>query len=219
MRLVDVPHAHRAGLVHMRTEVRRVRDFLEGGCKLQVHWRRVHRVHAQHHQPLDLARQHVAHQRRQIGNLLTRHRVHRLGVNHRLAHRAQRLVQLVGGKVHRRRRLLARNRNAAAAARLQVLQQGRQEFARVTHILTRNRNKCVGRRDREPLWKRRRKRHQLARLQRQPMIRLEPGHGRHGLDGVHPVHGLACFVAMPLRIRRRHRQKSRMRDPAQEIRI
>ena len=39
------------------------------------------------------------------------------------------------------------------------------------------------------------------------------------LDRVHAVHRLACFVAMPLRIRRRQRQEARMRDPAQEIRI
>ncbi len=51
------------------------------------------------------------------------------------------------------------------------------------------------------------------------MLRLEPGHRRHRLDDIHPVHRLAFFVPMPLRIASRHRQEPRMRNATQEVRI
>ena len=51
------------------------------------------------------------------------------------------------------------------------------------------------------------------------MIRLEASHRRHALDDVHAVHRFAGFVAMALGVRGCQRQKSRMRDAAQEIRV
>ncbi len=77
----------------------------------------------------------------------------------------------------------------------------------------------MGRRNREALWQPLCKRHQLAGLQRQPVLRLEAGDRGHGLDDVHAVHRLARFVAVPLGVGRSHGQKSGLRDAAQEVRV
>ena len=131
VRLIDVPVRNRARLIHMRTQVHRHRNLRERILEVQIARRRINRIHAQNHQPLHLARVHIGDQRLQIRHLLARHRIHRLGIDDRLANRTQRRVQRISRSMNRRRSLLTRNHHTPAAALLQIRTQRRKELLRL----------------------------------------------------------------------------------------
>ena len=123
MRLVDVPHAHRTRLVHMRAKMHGVGDLVERSLELQIGGRGVERVDAQHDKPLHLAGVHVADKRLEVCNLLSGHGVHRLGVDDRLADVAQPGIQRVSRDVNLPGSLLAGDDHALARVGLNIFLQ------------------------------------------------------------------------------------------------
>ena len=191
---VDVPFRNHPGFIQMGAEVRRRLDLAQGLFKMQVHRRGVDRVGIQDDQPFDLAGLHVVDQRDDILALDRRHGIYGLGVNHRLADIAQRLVDGDGGQMHRRRLLLAGNDHAFAGVGLQVRGYGGEELARGAggRLRTGPTRSDGGRQGRG-------KRSDIAGLERQPVLGLEAGGAGRALDRVQPVHGEVLSVRCSLR--------------------
>ena len=127
MRLVDVPDADSARLIHMRAEMNCVGDLVECSLELQIGGRGVERIDAEHHEPLHVARVHIGDERFEVCNLLRRHRVHCLGVDDRLADVAQLGVERVRRCMNSGRSLFAGDHNAPASGLFQIRRNRRKE--------------------------------------------------------------------------------------------
>ena len=124
MRLRNLPLAAFRGLVEELREVDARLHLVERGTERDVGRSGVHRVAAENQQQVHLAGFHVGDQRLQRFDLVDRLDVHRLGVGHRLANVAQRLVHRVREGMHGWRLRLARNHEARATVRLQIFADG-----------------------------------------------------------------------------------------------
>src|SRR5215469_18933040 len=105
-----------------------------------------------------------------------------------------------------RRTLRPRDHYSASTRFLQIVQNSAQELLR-----TRIRERTAAAREstRESI--------HLARLQANPMVRLESRHRRHRLDDIQPVHRLAFLIAAPLVKGRSHRKEAWKTNAAQEV--
>ena len=120
MRLGDVPVAERGGLVVVEAEVHAERHLGERGREGHVGRRGEDRVAAQDEEQLDPASLHVLHERAQRRELILRPRLDRRGVDDRLPHVAERLVDRVRERVHGGRLVLAGDDRAPAAVACEV---------------------------------------------------------------------------------------------------
>src|SRR6185437_12129635 len=121
MHPVDVPMGFKAGFVAVIAKVNYRSDFVEGGGELQVGGRVVDRVGVEDDQPVHFARVHVGYQRLEVIVLNGRHGVDCVGVDHGLAHVAERVVDGNGSQVDAGRLLLTGNDDALAGVGLQIL--------------------------------------------------------------------------------------------------
>ncbi len=112
----DVPLAERRGLVPVQAVMDR-QPHLPGRqefAELQIRGSRVDRVALEDDQRIDLAGLHVGGQRAERRQLVGRLGLDRFGDDHRLADVAERLVDRVNQRVHRRRLFVARDDQARA---------------------------------------------------------------------------------------------------------
>ena len=192
VRLGYVPLAHLRGLVFIQADMRADRHLGERGGELQIGRRGVDRIAAQNQQGVHGTGVHVRDERTQIRELVRRARFDGLGIRDRLAHVAQRGVHGVRQGMHRRRRAVARDHDAAALGRLQVGDERRHERrgrfgqrggggASHTHLR--------GHRARERI--------ELGRSEWKPMIGARAADGRRAFNGVEPVARLPAFRATP----------------------
>ena len=97
---VDMPVRELRGLVHMRAEMNDGLDLAQARIELQIGGSRVDRVAVKDDQPVHIARVHVGDQRLQIVGLDRGQRIDGLGINHRLAHVAERLIDRDGRQMN-----------------------------------------------------------------------------------------------------------------------
>ena len=131
----------------------------------------------------------------QAVEIVHRIRIERIGVNHRLAGVAQRVVDGVGEHMDRRRLVLAGNHGARATVLLQVLHDRSDPFCvrAAGHLAACGSVHAVGAyagRNRGS------ERFDIDSAKRQPMIGLCAGRRSRALDHVQPVHGtvLAAYT-------------------------
>ena len=113
-----------------------------------------------------------------------------------------------------RRRKFSGNHHALAGARLQIGSHALQ----ILRLMIGPAISARAARANRPCQRLRTRRH-LARLHRQPMLRLEPRRRGHALDHVQPVHLLRALELPLLRVIPRQLVESRERRAAQKIRI
>ena len=118
MRRRHVPVAQRRGLVDEQSGVHPQRDFAHRVGEIQIRRRRVDGVRlADDHQHLDAARLHVGDELAQGGVLFGRHDLRRRLIADGCADVAQRLIDRMRERVHRRRLRIAGDDERRAAMR------------------------------------------------------------------------------------------------------
>ena len=117
-----VPVAPGGGLIRVQTCVRAQLHLLQRIQEIQIGGRIVHRVAAENQKRLDRSVVHVADQVFDRSDFIDGVGFHRVGIDHSLAGVAQLLIERMGEDVNRGRLMLARDDDAGAAIRLQVLE-------------------------------------------------------------------------------------------------
>ena len=97
-------------------------------AKFTIGGRIVNRIAAHDEQQINLARIHVADQLFQRGRLILRLGLNRIGIDHGVAGRPQRLIHRMRQSVHGRRLIVAGNHDRRALVRLKIFHHRRNEL-------------------------------------------------------------------------------------------
>jgi hypothetical protein len=192
----DVPVRQVRGFVHVGAVVGDEGDPREALGKPEIDRRGEHRVAAEDHEQLDLPGVHRSDQLVERGRLVGRLRLDGGAVGDRRADVAERLVHRVGQRVDRRRLVLAGDDGRPAAVRLEIARHrsdplGHARGVGPRHARTLARGGAADRRRQLA-----REAFDLARAQRQAVIRLRAGQRRAALDDIQAVH-LLVVVGHP----------------------
>ncbi len=217
MRAVDVPVADRARLIGVEAQVRDRLGPAHSARKVQIGRSIVDRIRIENDQPVDFAGVQIGDQLLQIVHLHRWHRMHGLGIDHRFADIAKRLIDGMRGHVNGGRGLLAGDHDTLAGVRLQILHRGIQKRRLLRRPL--HGAGASGSRRTHRLCQRSRKGIDLAGAQRQPMIGLKSSGGRRAFYRIQPVHGNARLQRTAAGIVGRELQKSRVPEAGEKLRV